>query len=190
MATEGQASDIQPLFTDSEVERAGANVGLVHNSVYKESDVLRVLWRLWLALVTLSVTCAAVGARYGTCVDGPPTVLYVIFGTVLAAMQMWQFRVAVTHTKLWQEGGRGNCWVALYVFYCGLGCAEIYDFFTDGQQIAQAYLCDGDIHGSWVLSFQQAHSLALPVVERLHLAGIIALCQALAVGCREPWCAI
>ena len=108
--------------------------------------------------------------------------LYVIFGTVLAAMQVWQFRVAVTHTKLWHEGGRGNCSVMWYVFYCGLGCAEIYDFFTDGQQIAQAYLCDGDIHGSWVLSFQQAHSLALPVVERLHMAGIMALCQAVAVG--------
>ena len=187
MATEGHASDIEPLCTDSEEAPASPNVGLVNNSVYKESDVLRVLWRLWLALVALSVTCAAVGARYGTCEDGPPTVLYVIFGTLLAAMQVWQFRVAVTHTKLWHEGSRGNCWAALYVFYCGLGCAEIYDFFTDGQQIAQAYLCDGDIHGSWVLSFQQAHSLALPVVERLHMAGIMALCQALAVGLQGAW---
>ena len=182
MATEGHASDIEPLCTDSEEVPAGPNVGLVNNSVYEESDVYRVLWRLWLALVTLSVTCAAVGARYGTCADGPPVMLYVIFGTVLAAMQVWQFRVAVTHTKLWHEDHRGNWWVALYVFYCGLGCAEIYDFFTDGQQIAQAYLCDGDIHGSWVLSFQQAHSPALPVVERLHMAGIMAVCQALAVG--------
>ena len=72
--------------------------------------------------------------------------------------------------------------VPRYVFHCGLGCAEIYDFFTDGQQIAQAYLCDGDIHGSWVLIFQQAHSLALPVVERLHMAGIMALSQTVAVG--------
>ena len=117
MATEGHASDIEPLCTDSEEAHAEANFGLVDNSVYEESDVLRVLWRLWLALVALSVTCAAVGFRYGTCEDGPPTVLYVIFGTVLAAMQVWQFRVAVTHTKLWHEGGRGNSWVAWYVFY-------------------------------------------------------------------------
>ena len=45
MATEGHASNVQP---------AEANVGLVNSVVRGESDVYRVLWRLWLALVTLS----------------------------------------------------------------------------------------------------------------------------------------
>ena len=45
MATEGHASNVQP---------AEANVGLVNNVVRGESDVYYVLWRLGLALVTLS----------------------------------------------------------------------------------------------------------------------------------------
>ena len=60
----------QPLVADSMVEPAEAKVGFVNNFFYDPFDVLRVLWRLWLALVTLSVTCAAVGARFGTREDG------------------------------------------------------------------------------------------------------------------------
>ena len=86
--------------------RGGARVGLVNNSLYDPFDVFRVLWRLWLALVTLSVTCAAVGARYGTREAGSQAVLYMIFGTVLAAMVEWRFRAAVTSAELLTSPGR------------------------------------------------------------------------------------
>ena len=125
---EGHASDVQPPCDYSRGGCAQRQTSdLVHNSVYKESDLYRVLWRLWFALVTLSVTCGAVGARYGTCEDGPPNVLNVIFGTVLAAMQCVAIPSFPSRTP--SCGTRvavGNFWVALYVFYCGLGlCGDL-----------------------------------------------------------------
>ena len=81
MATEGHASNVQP---------AEANVGFVNSVVRGESDVYP--WRLGLALVTLSHLRSRGSPLRTLAKTG-------IFGTVLAAMLVWQFRVAVTQVS-------------------------------------------------------------------------------------------
>jgi hypothetical protein len=126
-------------------------------------------------LVAFSGACAVLGARFGSCEYGPPNFLYIIFFVLLLVVEAWQFRTAFP--------SRTNCREQLqFVAVCGLGCFEVLDFFTDGQQIAQAHLCDSDFHDAWVRSFDQAHSPVVGVVGALHLWGIFAVCQVLAVG--------
>jgi hypothetical protein len=125
-------------------------------------------------LVAFSGACAVLGARFGSCEYGPPNFLYIIFFVLLLVVEAWQFRTAFP--------SRTNCREQLqFVAVCGLGCFEVLDFFTDGQQIAQAHLCDSDFHDAWVRSFDQAHSPVVWVVGALHMWGILAVCQVLAV---------
>ena len=90
-------------------------------------------------------------------------------------VEAWQFWTAFPY-------GSDCCEKLCFAFFCGLGCFEVLDFFTDGQQIAQAYLCDFDFNDAWVRSFDQAHSPVVWVVGALHMWGILAVCQVLAVG--------
>jgi len=123
---------------------------------------------------TFSVVCAVAGARYGSCEAGSPTIFYVLFFVLVLAAQVRQVHIAYpSATDAYEK--------VAFLWSCGLGCAEMYDFFTDGQQIAQAYLCDSDLHEPWLESFQQAHSLMYYVVGTFHMWGILAVCQVLAV---------
>ena len=65
MATEGHASDVQPLVTNPEEERAEANVGHVNNVVYEESCGTAFCGAFG-ALVTRSVTSVSVCLSGGT----------------------------------------------------------------------------------------------------------------------------
>ena len=123
---------------------------------------------LWVCLVAFSGACAVLGARFGSCEDGPPNILYIIFAVLLLAVEAWQFRMAYPSDsdcceKLW------------FVVVCGLGCFEVLDFFTDGQQIARAHMCDSEFHEAWVKSFDQAHSPVVCVVGALHMWRIFAV---------------
>ena len=138
-------------------------------------ELLIVVQGLWVCLVAFSGACAVLGARFGSCEDGPPNFLYITFAVLLLVVEAWQFWTAFPSKSYCRE----QLW---FVVVCGLGCFEVLDFFTDGQQIAQAYLCDSDFHGAWVGSFDQAHSPVVWVVGALHMWGILAVCQALAVG--------
>ena len=136
---------------------------------------------LWVYLVAFSGTCAVLGARFGSCEDGPPIFLYITFVVLLLVMEAWQFWTAFpSKSDCCEKSNEKLCFVVV----CGLGCFEILDSITDGQQIAQAHLCDSDFHDAWVRSFDQAHSPVVWVVGALHMWGILAVCQVLAVGAK------
>ena len=153
--------------------------------------------------------CAVLGARFGSCEDGPPNLLYIIFAVLLLVVERWQFRVAYTSAstrieKLW------------FMFFCGFGCFEVLDFFTDGlprlvgEELRSSLLTCGlrrrspvhveDICGlpgprsgrarvppfvfpTVTLSYYRASSSPVVyVVGALYMWRIFAVCQVLAVG--------
>ena len=118
--------------------------------------------------------CAVLGARFGSCEDGPPNLLYTIFAVLLLVVERWQFRVAYPSASTRLE----KLWFMFFV--------EVLDFFTDGQQIAQAHMCDSDFHDSWEKSVDQAHSPVVYVVGAAYMWRIFAVCQVLAVGLCLP----
>ena len=109
-----------------------------------------------MCLVAFSGSCAVLGARFGSCEDGPPNFLYIAFAVLLLVVEAWQFWTAFPSGSDCRENCREKLW---FVFFCGLGCFEVLDFFTDWQQIAQAYLCDSDFHDSCMVEELRSSSL-------------------------------
>ena len=67
-------------------------------------ELVTVVQGLWVCLVAFSGACAVLGARFGSCEDGPPNLLYIIFAVLLLAVEAWQFRMASDSDccdKLW-----------------------------------------------------------------------------------------
>eukprot|EP00929_Paragymnodinium_shiwhaense_P077120 TRINITY_DN39698_c0_g1_i2.p1 TRINITY_DN39698_c0_g1~~TRINITY_DN39698_c0_g1_i2.p1 ORF type:complete len:234 (+),score=24.51 TRINITY_DN39698_c0_g1_i2:628-1329(+) len=69
----------------------------------------------------------------------------------------------------------------------GLGNLELLDFFTDGQQVAQAYLCDEEFHAKWVASFDKSWlpGFVTMLVDKAHMYGLmmVSLVAAAIVSC-------
>eukprot|EP00929_Paragymnodinium_shiwhaense_P045485 TRINITY_DN23241_c0_g2_i1.p1 TRINITY_DN23241_c0_g2~~TRINITY_DN23241_c0_g2_i1.p1 ORF type:complete len:131 (+),score=13.96 TRINITY_DN23241_c0_g2_i1:195-587(+) len=64
-----------------------------------------------------------------------------------------------------------------------MGNLELLDFFTDGHQVAQAWLCDSELHENWVASFQKSHlpGFVTTVVDEHHMYGLMAASQVAAL---------
>jgi len=125
---------------------------------------------LWLALLLYTVVCIMTGVTMGSCEGGTPNFLfYGIFAImgVFSCVQAYFFIASASD-------------FTSQVFLIGsiaIGVLNVLDFFTDGQQIALAHLCDDTFHDNFMRSMEQS---ALPawcvsLVGILHLSGLLAI---------------
>mmetsp|Transcript_46363 Transcript_46363/g.107074 ORF Transcript_46363/g.107074 Transcript_46363/m.107074 type:complete len:304 (-) Transcript_46363:79-990(-) len=125
---------------------------------------LKVLWAIF---VSFTVACVVIGVKFGTCNRGTPDALFYAIAVVVST-------AIVLQLYLLKCGGTGKWTRAAFVFSTCMGAAELLEFFTDGQQIAQAVLCDAAYHQNLVKSLS-----SMPFVARLvgstHLYGLMAM---------------
>eukprot|EP00929_Paragymnodinium_shiwhaense_P020200 TRINITY_DN13534_c0_g1_i2.p1 TRINITY_DN13534_c0_g1~~TRINITY_DN13534_c0_g1_i2.p1 ORF type:complete len:372 (-),score=44.69 TRINITY_DN13534_c0_g1_i2:183-1298(-) len=159
----------------------------------EKSREVKAMWHRWLpklvaSLYVLSATCAIVGARLGDCRKGTPDFLLYIALAMVAVSTMiqlysfspfiklqdpsepkWCFQLCFKKSHMWSMA-------ALFIEIC-IGNLETLDFFTDGQQVAQAFLCDVEIHETWVETFRKSAlpGFASSFVDKAHMWGVMVM---------------
>eukprot|EP00928_Gymnodinium_smaydae_P088874 TRINITY_DN72914_c0_g1_i1.p1 TRINITY_DN72914_c0_g1~~TRINITY_DN72914_c0_g1_i1.p1 ORF type:complete len:401 (-),score=21.81 TRINITY_DN72914_c0_g1_i1:267-1469(-) len=118
-------------------------------------------------LYVFSVICAIMGIKFGTCATGAPDALFYVMAVMMILSmfaQVSSFRPFLI-SKPRPDFLNSGCFAALdwaftsLIIQVGLGLMDTSDFLSNGQQVAQAYLCNDKYQETFSASMRQS---ALP----------------------------
>lgn len=129
----------------------------------------------WVGLLVFTCASAAIGMEMGDCEDGTPDFLFGGISVVMGVASAWQAYY------FWGSAPDFISKIMLIVAII-FGLLDLMDFFTDGQQLALAVLCDDKFHKDFVVTFQQSSfAFVAQVVNRVHMYGLLAISMGVAV---------